>query len=278
MDFAHACPVRRRRSGFTLIELLVVISIIALLVSILLPALTSARATGRQAKCLSNQRQIAIAMRSYAVDNKQYFPRAAGPPYSGSQPTWQNAGIYWTGLLVKGTYMPKDTSFICPDFAASDYSDDVKIVSAPDGDWDHPYWRNIDYSANRYLISGVTNPTVSTFGQSPSKWDRSARVDDVQDETNTLTTMDGWYPLADPRHPAHNPNVKQRAFFMLWGFPTTQWESPHARHAGENAINLGYVDGHVTSFRVRDMFDVWADLPAYTEPDNPWDLESGNAQ
>ena len=61
------------RRGFTLIELLVVISIIALLVGILLPALSAARETARQSACLSNNRQIAIANVSYANDFR-WFP------------------------------------------------------------------------------------------------------------------------------------------------------------------------------------------------------------
>ena len=52
--------------GFTLIELLVVISIIALLIAILLPALQAARNAARAAVCLSNQRQLGIALRVYS--------------------------------------------------------------------------------------------------------------------------------------------------------------------------------------------------------------------
>ena len=58
----------RLGSGFTLIELLVVISIVALLIGLLLPALSRAREKGREAVCLSNQRQLAISFFSYAGD------------------------------------------------------------------------------------------------------------------------------------------------------------------------------------------------------------------
>lgn len=68
------------RPGFTLIELLVVISIIALLIGLLLPALSNARNAARKAVCLTQQRQAAIGITSYAAEWKDWL---AGPNTSG---------------------------------------------------------------------------------------------------------------------------------------------------------------------------------------------------
>ena len=72
------------RLGFTLIELLVVISIIALLIAILLPALGAARKTARRIQSLSNVKQIATGTFAYATDNQNYYP----PRVAGSQWHW----------------------------------------------------------------------------------------------------------------------------------------------------------------------------------------------
>jgi prepilin-type N-terminal cleavage/methylation domain-containing protein/prepilin-type processing-associated H-X9-DG protein len=62
------------RRGFTLIELLAVVAIIALLSALLLPALSSAKLAGKRAACLSNLRQIGIAIQSYSHENDGSIP------------------------------------------------------------------------------------------------------------------------------------------------------------------------------------------------------------
>lgn len=91
-------PSRSLRRGFTLIELLVVVAIIALLISILLPALTSAREQGKKAKCLAHLKGIGTALYSYASDD----PKEQVIPISRNMvtpqvPYWLHRTADWFG-------------------------------------------------------------------------------------------------------------------------------------------------------------------------------------
>lgn len=66
--------MNRSRAGFTLIELMVVIAVVALLMAILLPSLNAARAQGRNARCLTNLRQLAVAVTIYTQEHRDFFP------------------------------------------------------------------------------------------------------------------------------------------------------------------------------------------------------------
>lgn len=97
--------------GFTLVELLVVIGIIALLISILLPALGAARRQANAIKCATSLREIGNAYQMYAMDNKGWFPAAQiQPPTSNYGATYEvngivypNSGVgaYWFNFLAK---------------------------------------------------------------------------------------------------------------------------------------------------------------------------------
>ncbi len=91
----------RIHKNYTLIELLVVFAIISLLAGMILPVLNKAREKGRRIKCLGNLKDIGIALRSYSIDNFEWFPSA-------------NESTTALNLLVREDYLSVATSFSCP--------------------------------------------------------------------------------------------------------------------------------------------------------------------
>src|SRR5437870_793269 len=110
-----------RRRGFTLIELLVVIAIIAILAAILFPVFAQARESARQASCLSNTKQLGLAVMQYIQDYDERFPTpmyplpASDPSYAKRDSPW---GIWyryqygWNHIIFP--YVKNVQVFLCP--------------------------------------------------------------------------------------------------------------------------------------------------------------------
>jgi prepilin-type N-terminal cleavage/methylation domain-containing protein/prepilin-type processing-associated H-X9-DG protein len=135
-----------RRRAFTLIELLVVIAIIAILISLLLPALRGAREAARTAVCLSNQRQIGVAVMMYAEERREYIPRESGDCETWPGHPTQPRNPQWPQVL---------RPYIDSDAEAKD------AMISPTGWREHfalaPYYKDPSRKKDRHQIHYVVN-------------------------------------------------------------------------------------------------------------------------
>ncbi len=273
------------RKGFTLIELLVVISIIALLVGILLPALGAARKSAQRVKSLSNVRQIGTAVYGYAADNKdfwipyktsftaQMFLIAPSPatlsPYGPSAPL----GFWWSSLLLHDGYLSGPEGFICPSlpstrdfFITENYTQNNSFFDGPAS----PIWNDVHYGYNAMFLGGSMGVIASkTLAKgvginAANFYDKSALlplpVDAVKSPSLTIAIADSKNFAAElgggHAYGGKFPWTKGQVGGVGYLFPaddpiTAQTGFSDARH--QNSLNVFWADGHGENVTVTDI-------------------------
>jgi prepilin-type N-terminal cleavage/methylation domain-containing protein len=145
----------RSCKGFTLVELLVVIGIIAVLISMLLPALNKAREAAVATSCKSNMRQIAMALQFYAQANRGWCP-----PATQENSVWGDS--MWPFRLVSNQYLTNIDVLYCPADPGRESGNYVEYGTDWWGDGNYAWWYMSSYGLNVYFglpYFNAPNPT-----------------------------------------------------------------------------------------------------------------------
>jgi len=247
----YATPLSRRRGGFTLIELLVSISIIALLLGLLLPALGSARETGRSAVCLSNLRQLALANSAYAEDAGGFYVPASEDIFVGLGGTKR-----WHGERnAPGTATNIDDNTFDPTRGPlADYlgtTGEVRFCPTFDGMIDHHTAETSfeagtgGYGYNRAFIGGRND----LYGASPQAARHTARTDDPAKPVETAMFTDAaFFKFDNGSSRLIEYSFSETPFTQQFpGPPSTLRPIPSIHFRHHSQTHAVWADAHATS-------------------------------
>jgi prepilin-type N-terminal cleavage/methylation domain-containing protein/prepilin-type processing-associated H-X9-DG protein len=277
------CEARRRheppRTGcpagvFTLIELLVVIAIIAILASMLMPALGRAREYGRTAVCASNVKQLAVGMQLYSVDYDDSLPWCWSNGMDSNP--WEcqvYGGNTWATVIYP--YIETTAVYTCPSYK---FSTAKPIYGFNNG---MPYLVNNHYRANTYLgwngygpgpapgfatignANGHRFKTISVAGTNREMFGFPVKLSQVSPADQKVCLFDGY---ADWQPYVPSPSYGRSAYTGGLGGDRTlessyanYWKRPNIGVWHERATNMAFMDGHLETVRANDKRNIGPD-------------------
>lgn len=271
---------RKLARAFTLIELLVVIAIIAILAAMLLPALSGAKLKAEGVQCMSNGKQMMVALHMYTADNSDWFP---------PNPDW-NAQLGWVAGSISAREGRSDNTNV-------NYLTDPK------------YAKLAPYTAHNYQIyhcpgdkrsyptgqRGLFAPLVRNFAMSQAVGTLPSAARPVDgpwlDGTHQHKANSPWFTYGKTAHiirppPSHlwvlideDAYSLNDAAFAITMVENKFLDGPGTYHA--HAAGLAFADGHSEIHKWRDARTKWGGSAAYFTPANPdviWMQERSSAK
>ena len=232
-------------TAFTLIELLVVITIIGILASLLLPALSKSKGSALQTQCLNQNKQIALALQMYASDNSDHLPH---PNWGIRNPGW----LYTpTNGLPPAPSDPPETVY-----AGGTLWPYIKVVKV--------YWCPINYTNTPYfpkriekLSTYIMNGAIMGYYGSPPLGPKSHKLSSFKPSAYSM-----W-------EPDDNPPFDPAIVYNDGASKPNDDEGPSKRHG--TGCNVSAFDGHVQFLKFAIFHQEQDDLPGllWCDPDTP---------